>query len=138
MSMLAVCVILAVAGQGWDKPVIQEAELAPPAGMSEAPAGAQATPAPSAQPGASQDVESAPPADTPSSEAPRELQWEYDDDGRPVARPAAAPKAAETPEPKATPKAAAPVVKSQPKQEQPSSSSRGSRHVATFWFVLPK
>lgn len=137
MSVLAVCVILAVAGQGWDKPVIQEAELAPPAGMSEAPAGGQAIQAPSTEQGVSQDVESAPLADTPSSEATRELQWEYDDDGRPVARPTTETEAAE-PEPKAMPKAATPAAKPQQKQEQARNTSRGSRHVATFWFVLPK
>ena len=138
MSVLAVCVILAVAGQGWDKPVIQEAELAPPAGMSEAPAGGQTAPAASSKQGASHVVESAPPADMPSAAAPRELQWEYDDDGRPVARPADETKVIETPEPKVTPKAAASAAKPQEKQEQPRNTSRGSRHVATFWFVLPK
>lgn len=131
MSILAVCMVLAVAAQGWDNPSIQEAELAPPAGISESPAVGQAAPAPVEEPAPSRDVESAPRAEESQAEPPRELQWEYDDEGKPVALPSDEPK-------EAAPKGRAPAEKPRQKQEKPRPASSGGRHVATFWFVLPK
>jgi len=107
MIMLAVCVALAVTGQGWEKPVIQEAELAAPVEIEQAD--------PSAPPGE---------------------RWEYDDEGQPVVRPSV-----QTPETASAGQVSQPQrLDSSPAQESSEIKKRPqrSRHIATFWFVMPK
>lgn len=131
MSMLAICIVLAITGQTMGAPVIQEAELAPPAGMSDGASAGQTTPRmPSSD---LETVESTAPAPSTTTTV-QELQWEYDEEGKPVARPAAAPEAVKTPEPAPAP----PLTTQQSEQQQTRPKSGGSQHVATFWFVLPK
>lgn len=131
MSMLAICIVLAITGQTMGAPVIQEAELAPPAGMSDGASAGQTTPRmPSSD---LETVESTAPAPSTTTTV-QELQWEYDEEGKPVARPAAAPEAVKTPEPAPAP----PLTTQQNEQQQTRPKSGGSQHVATFWFVLPK
>lgn len=133
MSMLAICIVLAITGQTMGAPVIQEAELAPPAGMSDGASAGQTTPRmPSSD---LETVESTAPAPSTTTTV-QELQWEYDEEGKPVARPAPAstPDAVKTPEPAPAP----PLTTQQSEQQQTRPKSGGSQHVATFWFVLPK
>lgn len=129
MSMLAICIVLAITGQNVSAPVIQEAELAPPAGMSEGPFAGQTTPRAS-----SSDLEIVESPTPSTTTTVQELQWEYDEEGKPVARPAPAPEAVKTPDPAPAP----PAPSQQTEQQQTRPKSSGSQHVATFWFVLPK
>ncbi|HOH43280.1 MAG TPA: hypothetical protein PLZ53_09175 [Candidatus Hydrogenedentes bacterium] len=113
-------------GQSWDSPVITEAELAPP--------GAISAPAPSA-PSRSSDLESR----TESDRTPvTELQWEYDEEGQPVARPVTGNSAQNAPKEKVSQPAAAPAPASAPAEapREKTTANRGPRQAATFWFML--
>lgn len=110
-------------GQSWDTPVISEAELAPPGEVS---APRQST---------SNDLES---RDEIPAQPVTELQWEYDEEGQPVARTvtstavqAPAKETAPQPAPEPLPVSAAPEI-----PQEKSSGVRGSRQAATFWFML--
>lgn len=139
MIMLAVCVALAVTGQGWERPVIQEAELAAPVEIEQAepsapPRELQNAPGSGAEvrtlPGESSVV--APPAETTAEE----LRWEYDEEGQPVVRPSV-----QTPETASAGQVSQPQrLDSSPAQESSEIKKRPqrSRHIATFWFVMPK
>lgn len=113
-------------GQTWDTPVISEAELAPP-GQIGATRPSTATP--------SSDLES---RDDFSSAPVTELQWEYDEEGQPVARPVPERSVQSTPKESAPQPAAAPVALSVAPEipQERSSGHRGSRQAATFWFML--
>ena len=120
MSMLAICIVLAITGQTMGAPVIQEAELAPPAGMSDGASAGQTTPRmPSSD---LETVESTAPAPSTTTTV-QELQWEYDEEGKPVARPAPAstPDAVKTPEPAPAP----PSLHSRPSNSRRVQSPAG-------------
>ncbi|NLN92922.1 MAG: hypothetical protein GX130_06420 [Candidatus Hydrogenedens sp.] len=113
-------------GQTWNTPVISEAELAPPGEISATPSSGTA---------ASNDLES---GNEFSAQPVTELQWEYDEEGQPVARPVtsapvqSAPKES-APEPVVEPQA---VSTSPDIAQDKSTGVRGSRQAATFWFML--
>ncbi len=133
MTMLAVCVILAVTGQGWDKPVIQEAELAAPVGIERiAPEDAptQAPQSPESAESATEDTSGGGQAD----DSVQELRWEYDEEGRPVARPSVQESGAELPEQAQPKQDVSPVQEPRETPKRPRSSER----LVTFWFVMPK
>ncbi|HOC67599.1 MAG: hypothetical protein BWX80_02140 [Candidatus Hydrogenedentes bacterium ADurb.Bin101] len=135
MTMLAACIVLAVAGQGWEKPVIQEAELAAPVAIE--PAAPPATlPEPPGEAGTAPQARSGMPSESGTNDgAVNELRWEYDESGQPVVRQSPvdlseAETPAQVPQPSVQPKAQAfQEIKKKPPR---------ARSVATFWFVLPK
>lgn len=138
MSMLAICIILAATGQSGNAVVIEEAELAPPSGMTESAPAVRTTP--QAQ---SSDMESGTSTTAPQSttKTVQELQWEYDEEGKPVARPVTVHTETGTTMPELTPEPVPepkPPVDSRQSSQQERPKSGGSQHVATFWFVLPK
>lgn len=135
MSMLAACIVLAVAGQGWEKPVIQEAELAAPVAIE--PAAPPATlPEPPGEAGKAPQVRSDAPSESGTSDdVVKELRWEYDESGQPVVRQSPVDLSeAETPVPVPQP-SVQPTVQTSPETKK---NLPRTRSVATFWFVLPK
>ncbi len=137
MNMLILCLIVIAGAQGWERPVITEAELTAP----ETP---QQQPPPQTSDNATGTNELSWDMDTPSlEESPKEtadqqLYWEYDDDGQPVARPAtdvqqpAPPQKSEAEPPQQQPQ---PQAHPKPAQQEPSGRHAG--RIATFWMVLP-
>ncbi len=139
MSVLIACILLAVTGQGWDKPVIQEAELAAPVEIEAATPPAATLPKPPEEGGGGNRTQTgAPPESAPADGAVRELHWEYNEDGQPVVRDSTDLSETEAP-PSARVEAPQSMIepKAQESQETKERPQR-SRSVATFWFVLPK
>lgn len=137
MTTAGICTLILLLGQTWGQPVVQEAELAAPVVIEQSPSPDNAKKPLSPGPVSSQDLESHPDMTKKGAAAQpaQEIHWEYDDDAKPVARPASpatdTSSTAKTPNPSA--KSAVPV-----KKEESATQPRDSRPVATFWFVLPK
>ena len=133
MTSIFVCISLAVLMQGWDRPAIESSELAAPGTMtgstqaqgSVASEDLDSVTAPSPSPA---------PAPAPKPAPPKQevkTRWEYDDEGKPVARVENVEASPATP-PVATP-TDKPVAKVEVSQEKMPSG-----RIATFWLMMPR
>lgn len=151
MSTFAVYIILALTGQAWGSPGIYEAELAAPVEIESGPSVAPADNARDAGRVQSWDLDTPSPraAENASNAPVQELRWEYDDDGKPVARPSSPDSAPVTEAPRPVVPEAMQVAPPQPQsppaqapappvQRDTAGRVQGSRPVAAFWFVMPK
>lgn len=138
MNLVTIWIIAAsVLGQSWGKPIIQEAEIAAPVEIEKPPSSTQTQ---STQPNRSQDswdLDSNPavPSTSQQTQNVRELRWEYDEEGQPVARPA---QTTEQQRPLRNEERQEQKMGTSPKPQQEPQRPSSSKPVATFWLVVPR
>jgi outer membrane biosynthesis protein TonB len=130
MTSVLICMSLALLMQSWDRPAIESSDLAAPGTMQ-----AEVDKQPET---ASEDLDSA----TLTEQTVPEVttRWEYDEEGKPVARVEEKKALPElTPEPKTDPKPASEAPAETPAAEtkvQPDKNTSG--RIAIFWLLPPR
>ncbi|HDP34989.1 MAG TPA: hypothetical protein ENN29_07770 [Candidatus Hydrogenedentes bacterium] len=133
MNTVFACVSLVVLAQAWDRPVIRESELAAPDSVDmESKTSADAGDAVSSD-NASGFGTLAPLTATPQTPPAESVtRWEYDNEGRPVARTKEELPKADVPE------------KQRESNDKPAKDSgvdqkkQNTGRVVTFWLLLPR
>ena len=121
MTSMLVSIVLVALAQGWDRPAMESSELAAP--------GTVQTGAEAQTPAASEDLDSVTTAAPQAQEV--KTRWEYDEEGKPVAR------VEEAEAPLETKPVAAPEEKSAAKTDARQEKNTSGR-IATFWFIMPR